>query len=63
MREIGIDVSAAKPQRLTKRVDWHIADPKGQPLEQVRAIRDEIHERVKALLRTECADCMVRVNG
>ena len=88
MREIGIDLSAAKPLQLTdelarsasvlvtmgcgeacpyvpgsKRVDWHIADPKGQPLEQVRAIRDEIHESVKALLRTECADCVVRING
>jgi glycerol uptake facilitator-like aquaporin/protein-tyrosine-phosphatase len=87
MREVGIDLSAAKPQQLTeelagsasvlvtmgcgeacpyvpglKRVDWQIADPKGQPIGQVRAIRDEIHENVKALLRSECADCMVSSN-
>ena len=87
MREIGIDLSAAKPQKLTdelarsvsvlvtmgcgetcpyvpglKRVDWEIPDPKGQPIEQVRAIRDEIHESVKALLRAECADCIVGSN-
>lgn len=76
MREIGIDLSAAKPQRLTddlassasvlvtmgcgescpyvpglKRIDWQIADPKGQPIERVREIRDEIHEQVKELLK------------
>jgi glycerol uptake facilitator-like aquaporin/protein-tyrosine-phosphatase len=87
MREIGIDLSSAKPQKLTdelvsaasvlvtmgcgetcpyvpglKRVDWGIRDPKGQPMEQVRAIRDEIHESVKALLRTECAECIVGSN-
>jgi len=84
MREIGIDLSGAKPQKFTdelarsasvlvtmgcgetcpyvpglKRVDWDIPDPKGQPIEQVRAIRDEIHESVKALLRSECSDCLL----
>jgi arsenate reductase len=34
-----------------ERVDWKIADPKGNPLERVRAIRDEIRERVEALVR------------
>ena len=88
MREIGIDLSATKPQKLTdelarsasvlvtmgcgeaclyipglKRVEWQIADPKGQPTEQVRAIRDEIHENVKALLRSECPDCLVSPNA
>ena len=83
MREIGIDLNAAKPQKLTaelasgasvlvtmgcgencpyvpglKRVDWQIPDPKGQPIERVRAIRDEIHESVKALLRSDCAECV-----
>lgn len=42
-----------------KRVDWNIPDPKGRPIEEVRAIRDEIHESVKALLRTECTECIV----
>ena len=30
--------------------DWHIEDPKGKPLEKVRAIRDEIRERVYKLI-------------
>jgi protein-tyrosine-phosphatase len=84
MREIGIDLSSCKPQKLTaglaetasvlvtmgcgdtcpfvpglKTLDWALPDPKGQSLEAVREIRDEIHEKVKALLRTECADCCV----
>ena len=31
-------------------VDWHVADPKGQPLQRAREIRDEIRERVRMLL-------------
>jgi arsenate reductase (thioredoxin) len=31
-------------------LDWDLADPKGQPLEAVRATRDEIAARVEALL-------------
>jgi arsenate reductase (thioredoxin) len=38
-------------------VDWSIADPKGQPLEVVRQIRDQIHEQVRALIKEDCADC------
>jgi arsenate reductase (thioredoxin) len=30
-------------------VDWQLPDPKGQPLETVRAIRDDIARRVRAL--------------
>jgi glycerol uptake facilitator-like aquaporin/protein-tyrosine-phosphatase len=87
MREIGIDLSSAKPQKLTddlartasvlvtmgcgeacpyvpglKTVDWALPDPKGQSLDAVRAIRDEIHERVKNLLRGECAECAPSLN-
>jgi arsenate reductase (thioredoxin) len=36
-----------------KRDDWPLADPKGQPLEKVRAIRDEIRSRVQALLEQQ----------
>jgi arsenate reductase len=32
-------------------VNWHLPDPKGQPIERVRAIRDDIAGRVAALLR------------
>jgi arsenate reductase (thioredoxin) len=31
-------------------LDWALDDPAGQPLEVVRRIRDEIDERVRALL-------------
>ena len=31
-------------------IDWDLADPKGRPLAEVRAIRDEIAGRVRALL-------------
>ena len=82
MREIGVDLSSARPQLLTQElaesasvlvtmgcgencpfvpnlriIDWALADPKGQSLEAVRAIRDEIHERIKELIRSECAEC------
>jgi arsenate reductase (thioredoxin) len=33
-------------------VDWGLDDPKGQPLEKVRVIRDEIERRVKNLINT-----------
>jgi arsenate reductase (thioredoxin) len=33
-----------------QRRSWHVPDPKGLPLEQVRPIRDEIKRRVDELL-------------
>jgi arsenate reductase len=78
MRESGIDLSTARPQRLTvdfargarllvtmgcgdecpvvpgaRREDWPLQDPKGQPVERVRAIRDEIKTRVARLVEAE----------
>jgi len=75
MQEIGIDLSNAKPQKLTdelaqdaqllitmgcgdkcpyvpglRRDDWPLRYPKGQPMEEVRAIRDEIKNRVQSLI-------------
>ena len=32
-------------------LDWELADPAGQPLPAVRAVRDEISRRVQALVR------------
>jgi hypothetical protein len=34
-------------------MDWPLPDPKGQGLDQVRSIRDEVRRRVLALLRAE----------
>jgi arsenate reductase len=36
-----------------RRDDWPLEDPKGQPVERVRAIRDEIRARVEALVDQE----------
>ena len=36
-----------------RRDDWPLEDPKGQPIERVRQIRDEIRQRVEALLDQE----------
>jgi glycerol uptake facilitator-like aquaporin len=88
MREIGIDLSGAKPQKLTEElasgaqvlvtmgcgetcpfipglrvVDWSLPDPKGQSLEAVRTIRDQIHEQVRNLLRNYCAECCSELKG
>ena len=77
MKEIGIDLSGAKPQKLTKELaknahllitmgcgdkcpyvpglridDWPLPDPKGLPLAEVRAIRDEVKSRVQGLVHT-----------
>ncbi len=34
----------------TRYVDWDLADPKGRPIEEVRATREEIAARVEALV-------------
>jgi arsenate reductase len=36
-----------------RRDDWALTDPKGQPLEKVREIRDEIRGRVDELVRSQ----------
>ena len=81
MRETGIDLSAATPQRLTDTLareaqilvtmgcgdacpfvpgarveDWPLQDPKGQPLDVVRSIRDDIRQRVLDLMHREGVD-------
>jgi arsenate reductase len=78
MQEVGIDLSNAKPQKLTEKLaqeaqllitmgcgdkcpyvpglrrdDWPLPDPKGRPLDEVRAVRDDILSRISALLTTE----------
>jgi arsenate reductase len=72
MREVGIDLASATPQRLTPELasgaawlitmgcgdacpfvpgtqveDWPFADPKGQSLDAVRTIRDQVRARVE----------------
>ncbi len=75
MLECGVDLSAARPQLLTRELaqgasllitmgcgdqcpyvpglqtdDWPLPDPKGQPLERVREIRDDVRRRVETLI-------------
>ncbi len=45
----GVDADAC-PARIHLSEDWGLDDPKGQPIEKVRAIRDEIKNRVETLL-------------
>lgn len=37
-------------QMQKKLVDWHLEEPKGKPIEEVRKIRDAIEIRVKELV-------------
>lgn len=78
MREVGIDLADAKPQKLTEQLaqgatmlitmgcgdecpyvpglryaDWSLTDPKGLPLDEVRAIRDTIRAHVEQLVTDE----------
>jgi arsenate reductase len=36
-----------------RRDDWSLEDPKGQPIERVRMIRDDIRTRIEALIARE----------
>jgi arsenate reductase len=78
MREVGVDLSAARPRLLTaelaagaallvtmgcgdacpvvpglRREDWPLPDPRGQPPERVREIREQVRERVAGLVARE----------
>ena len=46
----GDDASALCPAKIIETEDWALDDPKGQPLEKVRQIRDEVKVRVTKLL-------------
>jgi arsenate reductase (thioredoxin) len=74
MREVGIDISARAPKKLTVEMqqradlavtmgcgdacpyvpttveDWELSDPAGRPIDEVRAVRDTIEQRVKQLI-------------
>ena len=48
---MGCFVEDACPTAIVDTEGWGLPDPKGQPLAEVRRIRDEIHDRVTLLLR------------
>jgi len=47
----AVDQEACPAIRYRDVEDWGLPDPKGQSVDQVRAIRDEIDRRVRSLLR------------
>ena len=46
----GVDADVC-PARIHFTEDWGLDDPKGQPIEKVREIRDQIKDRVETLLK------------
>jgi arsenate reductase (thioredoxin) len=51
----SIEEACPKPiiaQMQKKLIEWHLDDPKGSPLEEVREIRDEIESKVAELFRS-----------
>ena len=47
----AVDDAACPAILYTQVEDWALLDPKGKPIEEVRAIRDEIRARVDELLQ------------
>ena len=47
---MGCGVEGVCPATFMETEDWGLPDPKGQPIERVREIRDEIRRRVIDLL-------------
>jgi arsenate reductase (thioredoxin) len=47
---MGCSIEEACPATRTPMEDWALDDPKGRPIEEVRRIRDDIAERVRALI-------------
>ncbi|MNS61405.1 Arsenate-mycothiol transferase ArsC2 [compost metagenome] len=47
---MGCGVSLACPARLGPLDDWGLDDPKGQPIERVREIRDQVRHHVAQLV-------------
>jgi arsenate reductase len=46
----GVDAEEVCPASLVQTEDWGLEDPKGQPIEKVRQIRDQIKARVEKLI-------------
>jgi arsenate reductase len=47
---MGCGVEGVCPATFVPTEDWQLEDPEGKPIEQVRAIRDEIEAKVKTLI-------------
>ena len=54
---MGCAIEEACPKPMTvqmqkKLIEWHLDNPKGRPLEEVRKIRDEIEQKIVELSKT-----------
>jgi arsenate reductase len=47
---MGCGVEGVCPATFVPTEDWQLEDPEGKPIEQVRAIRDEIEAKVKTFI-------------
>ena len=47
---MGCSIEETCPATFVLTEDWELEDPAGKPIEQVRAIQDEVEVRVKRLL-------------
>jgi arsenate reductase len=47
---MGCGVEGVCPATFVPTEDWQLEDPEGKPIEQVRAIRDEIEAKVRTLI-------------
>jgi protein-tyrosine-phosphatase len=57
---MGCSVEGVCPATLVPTEDWQLEDPEGQPIEKVRAIRDEIEAKVKILIRESITNTEVK---
>jgi len=46
----GVDAEGVCPASIVQTEDWGLEDPKGQPIDKVRQIRDQIKARVEKLM-------------
>ncbi len=52
----GVDAEGVCPASFIPTEDWGLEDPKGQPIEKVREIRDQIKARVEKLVEEMTMD-------
>lgn len=52
----GVDTEGVCPASYIPTEDWGLEDPKGQPIEMVRQIRDQIEARVRKLIEEMTAE-------
>ena len=52
----GDDAAGLCPAKIIETEDWALDDPKGQPLDKVRKIRDEVKRRVIELIKEIAPD-------